>query len=73
MVSTVNGIIGIDPVVRAYEAQDSGTPSGKATLKNTGAGKMLFNYDPTGGSRAKPNAWRILWESQVVAVGQWKA
>ncbi|CAD6594517.1 MAG: hypothetical protein ASARMPREDX12_009192 [Alectoria sarmentosa] len=73
MVSTVNGIIGIDPVVRAYEAQDSGTPSGKATLKTTGAGKMLFNYDPTGGSRAKPNAWRILWESQVIAVGQWKA
>ncbi|KAF6237247.1 hypothetical protein HO173_004715 [Letharia columbiana] len=73
MVSAINGLVGVAPTVRTYDAQDAKTPSGQTTLENTGAGHMLFDYDPTGGSRAKPNAWRMLWESQVVAVGQWKA
>lgn len=41
-------------------------------LKTTAAGHMIFDFDPKGGSRATPYAWRIIWQRNILAGDEWK-
>ena len=42
------------------------------SLTKTAAGHMIFDFDPTGGSRAEPYAWRIIWQNSQIDADQWK-
>ena len=78
MASTVANILGITPdqvSQNTYVAVDGSID--KNILKNTAAGRMLFDYDPTGGplgTRRKPYAaWRIIWQKEQILADQWPA
>ena len=71
---TVANILGIDddevkiqtyiPVDKKKDKSDS--------LTKTAAGHMIFDFDPKGGSRAEPYAWRIIWQNSQIDADQWK-
>ena len=56
--------------IQTYLPVDKAEDESKA-LENTAAGHMIFDFDPEGGSDAKPNAWRIIWENSLIAGDQW--
>ena len=77
MASTVATILGVakNKVTQmTYVAIDSNEDSDDQ-LTNTAAGRMIFDYDPTGGpggTESEPYAaWRILWQRDQIAIDQW--
>ena len=76
MASTIASILGIDPVKvvqKTYVAADGEV--NKKLLDNTATGRMIFDYDPTGGpdgTRHAPKAaWRIIWQKDLILADQW--
>ncbi len=43
----------------------------KPVLSHTAAGHMIFDYDPKGGDRKEPFAWRIIWQRDQILGQQW--
>ena len=73
MSATVATILGIEVEevkVRTYIAVDKKKDSSNA-LSNTAAGHMIFDFDPTGGDRKEPFAWRIIWQNSLIDADQW--
>ena len=73
MASTVATILGIsDEEVNKviYDPVDSKKDKSNSLWK-TAAGRMIFDFDPKGGSTAKPHAWRILWQNSQLDADQW--
>lgn len=75
---TIASILSIEPNaihVESYVAvdkdKDSKTP--RPALVHTAAGRMIFDYDPKGGDRKEPFAWRIIWERSQILGDQWSA
>ncbi len=74
MAQTVADAIGIDVErvqQRTYLAVDK-TRDTTDALKNTAAGHMIFDFDPTGGDRGTPYAWRIIWQNSLILSRDWK-
>ncbi len=78
MADTIASILSIDAKVinlESYEGVDKKaddlTP--RPLLKHTAAGHMIFDYDPKGGDRKEPFAWRIIWERSQILGQQWSA
>ena len=76
MASTIASILGIDTnkvVQKTYVPADGALD--EELLKNTAAGRMIFDYDPTGGpeaTRRVPKAgWRIIWQKELILADQW--
>ena len=73
MASTVATILGIsdeEVKIEIYTPVDKGKDKTKS-LEETAAGHMIFDFDPKGGSKAKPYAWRILWQNSQLDADQW--
>ena len=72
---TVATILGIDDEqvkVQTYIPVDKNKDK-SGSLENTAAGHMINDFDPKGGSRAEPYAWRIIWQNSQIDADQWKA
>ena len=76
MASTIASILGIDTnkvVQKTYVPADG--VKDKELLKATAAGRMIFDYDPTGGPggnrRVPKAAWRIIWQKELILADQW--
>ena len=74
IVATILGIRPQDVSQNTYVAADGITH--KDALDNTAVGRMIFDYDPTGGPggtrRAPEAAWRIIWQKEQILADQWK-
>ena len=74
MAKKVAEILDIDvPRVKnvTYLAVDKAKDKTNA-LSKTATGHMIFDFDPSGGSRGMPYAWRIIWQNSLIAGDQWK-
>ena len=74
MRETVATILGIDVdkvKIMTYIAVDKGRDT-SGSLTETAAGHMIFDFDPSGGSKDKPYAWRIIWQNSQIGADQWK-
>ena len=76
MVTTVATVLGVqaDRVqAKTYVAFDKNKHS--EVLKDTAAGRMIFDYDPRGGPDSKRRtpqaAWRILWQNEQIDADAW--
>ena len=76
MASTIASILGLDTnkvVQKTYVPADGAVD--EELLKNTAAGRMIFDYDPTGGPEATRRvpkaAWRIIWQKELILADQW--
>ena len=73
MRSTVATILGIEPEevkVQTYKAIDKARDTSNA-LYNTATGHMIFDFNPTGGSRKEPFAWSIIWQNSQIDAERW--
>ena len=73
MRSTVATILGItdDKVkIQTYIPVDKKKDE-SGSLDKTAAGHMIFDFDPTGGSKREPYAWRLIWQNSQIDADQW--
>ena len=69
-VATILGIPDDEVKIKTYIPVDKKKDTSDS-LKITAAGHMIFDFDPTGGSRAEPYAWRIVWQNSQIDADQW--
>jgi len=74
MAHTIATILGIsdDQVTQATYLSVDKKKDKTDALGSTAAGHMIFDYDPTGGNRREPRAWRIIWQNSLILGQQWK-
>ena len=75
MADTIAPILGInaDQVkLHVYDAVDMEKDTTNK-LRDTAAGRMIFDYDPEAGDKKEPVAWRIIWQNGILDLQQWPA
>lgn len=78
MANTIASILSIDASAIQQESyigidkkEDDKIP--QPVLRTTATGHMIFDYDPKGGNRQEPFAWRIIWQRYQILGQQWSA